>query len=130
MNSNQSIEYINSLSYKIIGFAMQVHSKLGPGLLESAYHECLAYELTKAGISFVRQVPVPIIYKDVKLPAGYRSVLIVEQCVIVEIKSVELIHEVYKAQLLTYLKLSNIRVGLLINFNCKSLTSGITRLIV
>jgi GxxExxY protein len=119
----------NELSYKIIGCAMKVHTELGPGLLENAYEECLFYELEQAGLSVEKQKALPLVYHDVKLEAGYRIDLWVERKVVVEIKAVEALNDVHLAQILTYLKLTNCTLGLLINFNVKSLRAGIKRVI-
>ena len=118
------------LTEKIIACAIRVHSNLGPGLLESSYEECLAYELFKRGIQFERQKSLPLIYEDIRLEIGYRLDIIIENKVIVEVKSVEMLNEVYLAQILTYLKLSGCRIGLLINFNVKYLKEGIKRVIL
>ncbi|MDP4267134.1 MAG: GxxExxY protein [Bacteroidota bacterium] len=117
----------NELSYKIIGCAMKVHSELGPGLLENAYEECLYYELRGLGLRVEKQKALPLVYHEVKLEAGYRIDLLVENKVIIEIKSVEALNEVHFAQILTYLKLMKCKLGLLINFNVKSLKDGIKR---
>jgi GxxExxY protein len=117
----------NQITEKIIGCAIEVHKNLGPGLLESAYEECLYYELNNLGLEVKRQLAMPLVYKDVKLDAGYRIDLMVENKVIVEIKSVEAIAEIHKAQLMTYMKLANIKIGLLINFNVSRLKEGIVR---
>src|SRR5437879_5705601 len=108
---------INQITEKIIGCAIEVHKGLGPGLLESAYEECAWYELSQDGFSFRRQVPLPIVYKGVKLDCGYRMDLVVEGLVIVEFKTVEALLPVHEAQLLSYLKLTGLPVGLLINFH-------------
>jgi GxxExxY protein len=121
---------INQITEKIIGCAIEVHRNLGPGLLESAYEECLYYELNELGLNVKRQLALPLVYKDVKLDAGYRIDLMVENKVIVEIKSVEAIAEIHKAQLMTYMKLANIKIGLLINFNVSRLKDGIIRWII
>ena len=118
------------LTEKIIGCAINVHKALGPGLLESAYEECLCYELLQAGLEIERQKPIPLIYKEVKLDCGYRLDIIVNKKVIVELKSVESLMPIHEAQLISYLKLANIRTGLLINFNTKILTDGIKRRVV
>jgi GxxExxY protein len=107
-----------------------VHKQLGPGLLERAYEECLHYELLLKDIQVLRQRPMPLIYKDVKMDCGYRTDLIIEDKVIVEIKAVDAIAEIHKAQLMTYMKLAEIKVGLLINFNVKLLKDGIIRWII
>ena len=118
----------NQLSYKIIGVALELHRNIGPGLLESAYESALEYDLKNAGLLVEKQAPMPFIYKGVKLDAGYRIDLLVENKVIVEIKAVESLAPVHFAQVLTYLKLSQMKLGLLINFNCKLLKDGIHRL--
>jgi GxxExxY protein len=119
----------NEISKAIIGCAIEVHKLLGPGLLESAYEECLYYELRQAGLKVEKQKPLPVIYKEVRLEAGYRIDLLVENKVVVEIKSVEVLNDVHTAQVLTYLKLSGCKLGLLINFNSARLASGIKRLV-
>ena len=113
---------------KIIGCAIQVHKSLGPGLLESAYEECLFYELKQLGLFVEKQKPLPLIYKDVKLDIGYRLDLLVEKKVIVELKSVEALNDVHIAQMITYLKLSGCKLGLLINFNVLRLVDGLKRI--
>ena len=120
---------INNLTYLILKSAYKVHSELGPGLLENAYEECLFYELNLQGIKVEKQKSLPLIYQDVKLDSGYRIDLLVDNRVVVEIKSVSSFNEVHTAQILTYLKLSKCKIGLLINFNVKSLKNGIKRLI-
>jgi GxxExxY protein len=117
----------NELSYKIIGAAIKVHTVLGPGLLESAYEECLAYELRKLGLRVDCQVSLPLVYEEVHLEAGYRLDMFVENKVIVECKAVESLHPVFAAQLLTYLRLSGCKLGLLINFHVEHLRDGIKR---
>jgi GxxExxY protein len=119
---------VDDLTGKIIGCAMKVHTVLGPGLLESAYEACLRYELTKAGLKVEQQKPIPLIYEEVKLDCGYRLDLLVEDRVIVEIKAVESLSPLASAQLLTYLKLHNRKIGLLINFNVRHLRDGIKRI--
>lgn len=119
----------NELSKIIIGCAMKVHTRLGPGLLDSAYEACLAYELSKAELRFERQKPVPLIYEDVKLDVGYRLDLIVEGKVVVDPKSVEALTPIFTAQMLTYLKLSDCKLGLIINFNVEHLKDGIKRVV-
>lgn len=119
---------LKQLTEKIIGCAINVHRVLGPGLLESAYEECLCYELSTLGINFARQVALPIVYKDVKLDCGYRMDLVVEETVIIEIKAVERIIPVFEAQLLSYLKLARKPIGLLINFHVPVLKHGIKRI--
>ncbi|MDP2338854.1 MAG: GxxExxY protein [Bacteroidota bacterium] len=118
----------NKLTEQIIGCAIKVHRALGPGLLESAYQECLLFELKKAGLFVEKEKPVPLVYEEVKLECGYRIDLFVEKQIVIEIKSVEALNDVHTAQVLTYLKLSNCRIGLLINFNVDQLTKGIKRL--
>ena len=118
------------LTSSILHCAYKVHSALGPGLLESAYEECLHYELNKAGIIAIKQKPMPLIYEEKKLDLGYRIDLFVEGKVVIEIKSVEALNPVHFAQLMTYLKLSNCRIGFLFNFNVVSLKDGIKRVII
>jgi len=117
------------LTGKIIKAALEVHNHLGPGLLESAYEECLVYELEKMGLMVERQKSVPLIYKEIRLECGYRIDVLVEDKVIVELKSVDEMLPVYEAQILTYLKLAKKEVGLLINFNVKQLKDGIRRFV-
>jgi len=121
------MERLNDISYKIIGCAYTVHSELGPGLLESTYETCLEYELLENGLNVERQKPLPVFYKDIKLNAGYRIDLLVEEKIVIEIKSCEAIAPIHEAQLLTYLKLADKKLGLLINFNVKDLKQGIMR---
>jgi len=118
----------NELSYKIIGVALEIHKNIGPGLLESAYENALAFDLKEMGYEVKQQVPMPFIYKDVKQDVGYRIDLIVENKVLIEIKSVENLAPVHFAQTLTYLKLSGLKLGLLVNFNTKTLKEGIHRI--
>jgi len=119
----------NELSNIILGCAIEVHKQLGPGLLESAYQECLQYELLKAGLEVVKEKPMPIIYKDVKLDHGYRIDLLVNNKVVIEIKTVEQFTDVHTAQVLTYLKLGNYKLGLLLNFYVTTLKNGIKRVV-
>ena len=119
----------NQISNLIIGCAIEVHRVLGPGLLESAYETCLTYELREKGLTAQQQIPVPVIYKEVKLEHGYRMDLLVEGRVVVEIKSVDFISDTHEAQLLTYLKLADHRLGLILNFNTQMLKNGIKRLV-
>ena len=119
----------NELSNIILGCAIEVHKQLGPGLLESAYRECLNYELIKAGLDVQKEKPLPIIYKEVKLDHGYRIDLLVNNKVVIEIKTVETFTDVHTAQVLTYLKLGNYKLGLLLNFYVKTLKTGIKRVI-
>lgn len=118
----------NDLSYIIRGAAFKVHSALGPGLLESVYETALCYELKKEGFDVKTQLPVPMIYEDIKMEVGFRLDVLVNDLVIIEIKSVEALTDVHHKQLLTYLKLSNKKLGLLINFNSSSLKDSITRI--
>ena len=117
----------NELSNIIIGFAISVHQSLGPGLLESAYKECLHYKLQMAGFLVEKEKPMPLIYEDVKLECGYRIDLLVERKVVIEVKSVEALNDVHLAQTLTYMKLGGYKLGLLINFNVLLLKNGIKR---
>ncbi|CAN5387735.1 GxxExxY protein [soil metagenome] len=119
----------NDLTGKIIGCAMHIHTILGPGLLESTYQKCLYYSLGKSGLIVEKQVPLPLIFEEVRLECGYRIDLIVEKKIVVEIKSIEAIAPIHIAQILTYLRLSNNKIGLLINFNCVRLKDGIKRVI-
>ena len=120
---------INELSKRIIGSAIEVHKLLGPGLLESAYEECLCHELRLQSLSFERQKPLPVKYKGIKLDCGYRLDVVVEDTIILELKSCEKIEPIHKAQLLTYLKLSGIKLGLLLNFNVTLMREGIVRIV-
>lgn len=124
------MERLNKLSYEIIGCAMKVHSQLGPGLLESTYEACLEYELKQKGFKVERQKSLPVIYNSIKLDAGYRIDLMVEDEIIIELKAVRETTPIDEAQLMTYLKLSGKKLGLLINFNVKVLKDGITRRIM
>jgi len=126
MNEGQRLDDITE---RVIGGAIQVHRTLGPGLLETAYEACLAFELAERGLNVARQVSLPIVYRDVKLECGYRLDLVVEDSVVVEVKAVEELAPIHEAQVLCYLKLSGLRVGLLINFNTKVLRDGIRRLV-
>ena len=120
---------LSKITETIIGCAINVHRELGPGLLESAYEACLLYDLSQTKMKIESQKPLPIIYKKVKLDCGYRLDLLIEDDVIVEIKSIEKLLPIHKAQLLSYLKISGLRVGLLINFNVKLLKDGIIRVV-
>ncbi len=124
-----SVNLQNHFSGQVVNAAMKVHTKLGPGLLEGAYEACLVYELKNKGLDVRSQVELPIKYDSVEIDIGYRIDLLVQSTVIVELKAVEKIRPVHKAQLLSYLKLSGLRVGLLINFNTVSLRDGIQRMI-
>lgn len=121
---------IEDVFKKVLDCSFQVHTALGPGLLESAYEECLYYELLHSGLKVEQQKPLPLVYKDVKLDAGYRIDLFVENKVIVEIKSVDVLCDIHMAQILTYLKLSGCKLGLLANFNVRHLKDGIKRVIM
>jgi GxxExxY protein len=118
------------LSGKLIGCALEVHKRLGPGLLESTYEKCLSHELSSAGIKHYLQKEVPVEYKGIVLECGYRIDILVENSLIVELKSVDKILPIHEAQLLTYMKLTNIKTGLLINFNVKQLKDGIKRFVL
>ncbi|MGB8363328.1 MAG: GxxExxY protein [Rhizomicrobium sp.] len=118
------------LTGRIIGFAIEVHRQLGPGLLESAYEECLCFELKRADIFFQRQMPLPVVYKSVRLDCSYRPDIVVEDRVIIELKTVERLLPIHEAQMLTYLKLSGIATGLLLNFSCAVLKDGLRRLVL
>ena len=120
---------INKLSSRIIGAAIEVHKILGPGLLESAYEECICYELSMGGLSLERQKPLAVQYKGINLDCGYRLDVVVEDAIILELKSCEKIEPIHKAQLLTYLKLSGIKLGLLLNFNVTLMREGIVRIV-
>ena len=115
------------LTEKVIGCAIEVHRALGPGLLESSYQQCLAHEMKLNGIPFVAEHPIPVEYKGIRLDCGYRLDFLVAECLILELKSIEGITGIHKAQLLTYMKLTGIRTGLLINFNVGRLVDGIER---
>jgi GxxExxY protein len=120
---------INEITSIIIEKAIKVHKELGPGLLESAYKECLFYELLQSGLKIEKENPLPLVYHDVKLECGYRVDIVVEDKVIVEIKSIEALADIHTAQVLTYLKLANCKIGLLMNFNVALLKNGIKRCI-
>ena len=119
----------NEISSKIIGAAIEVHKQLGPGLLESAYETCLYYELRQLNLDVKQQLALPVYYKEVKLDAGYRIDLLVEDKVIIELKSVDELADIHTAQLLTYLKLKNLKLGLLINFNSVRVIDGVKRIV-
>ena len=118
------------LTRKIIGASIDVHKILGPGLLESAYEECLFYELTQQGLRVERQKPVPIVYKEIKLDYGYRIDLLVEDIVIIELKSIDAFAPIHEAQILTYMKFANKKIGLLMNFNVTVLKNGLKRYVL
>ncbi|WP_114747791.1 GxxExxY protein [Pleomorphovibrio marinus] len=119
----------NEISNKVIGLAIEVHSALGPGLLESAYQECLFYKIGKAGLKVEKQKPMPLIFEDVRLECGYRIDLLVENKLVIELKSLEYLNDVHLAQTLTYMKLGGFKLGLLINFNVALLKNGIKRVV-
>ncbi len=121
--------HINEITQEVISAAIEVHRNLGPGLLESAYEACLAYELKDRGFHVERQKPLPIIYRDINVEVGYRLDLVVENAIVIELKSVEKLEPIHQAQVLSYLKLSGHRLGLLINFNVRMLKHGIKRFI-
>ncbi len=123
-----TVQRINQISGEIVDAAMKVHTALGPGLLESAYEACLKHELTRRGLKVLSQVTLPVIYDGVKIDVGYRIDLLVEDAVIVELKAVEKLTPLNEAQLLSYLKLSGRKLGLLINFNVEHLKNGIKRI--
>lgn len=126
---NEAARAANDITHAIVTAALKVHSALGPGLLESAYEACLLHELQKNGLSVSSQVPLPIIYDGVKLDIGYRLDVLVENTVIVEVKAVEAITNIHKAQILSYLRLSNKSLGLILNFNVLHLREGIKRVV-
>ena len=119
----------NEITEKIIGCAIKVHKELGPGLLESAYKECLYFEIIQSGLHCQKEKPLPLIYHDVKLDCGYRIDLYIENRIVIEVKSVDALNDLHLAQVLTYLKLSNCKYGLLMNFNVIRLVDGIKRVI-
>lgn len=121
---------LNDLTREIIGGAIEVHKRLGPGMLESAYEECLSYELRGRGLSVERQKPVPVVYREVKLECGYRIDLLVNDTVVLELKSVDAPARVHEAQILTYMRFANKSIGLLINFNVTVLKNGIKRYVL
>ena len=120
----------DELSNKVLGCAIEVHRELGPGLLESTYEQCLAYELNRAGVPFKLQVDLPVEYKKIKLDCGYRIDLLADERLIVELKSVDQLLKIHEAQILTYMKLSRVGVGLLINFNVDALRKGVRRFVL
>jgi len=125
-----SLSYDSDLSERVIGSAIEVHRHLGPGLLESAYEECLCFELKQFGIEHRRQVPLPVIYKDVRLDCGYRMDIVVERALVLEIKAIDRLTPVHEAQMLTYLKLSGLRIGFLMNFNVELFKHGLKRIVL
>ena len=120
---------LNELSHAIIGAAIEVHRRLGPGLLESAYRACLAYELRKRGFQVIEEQPVPVVYDDIKLECGFRADLIIDHSIVVELKAKSTIHPVDEAQVLSHLRLLKLRLGLLINFHEVKLVDGVRRVI-
>ena len=127
--SSTEVTGVNQVTHAIIGAAMKVHSALGPGLLESAYEACLVHELRKTGFKVAQQVELPVIYDGVRIDLGYRIDLIVNDCVIVELKCVEKIAAVHEAQLISYMRLSKKNIGLIINFHVRHLKDGIKRFV-
>ena len=124
------MEELNKITEQILKYAFRVHTELGPGLLESSYKECLYYELNKNGLYTEKEKPLPLIYQEIKLDIGYRVDLLVEGKIIVEVKAIEALADIHIAQVLTYLKLSNCKIGLLMNFHTTHLKKGIKRLIL
>jgi GxxExxY protein len=122
--------YNENLTEAIIGAAIAVHKELGPGLLESAYEECLCFELSQLNIPHTRQVSLPVVYKGMRLECGYRMDVVVDNKVLLELKSIDSVEGIHKAQVLTYLRLSGLKTGLLLNFNVAVLKNGITRLVL
>ena len=127
--TNESRNKLDAITYKIIGLAIEVHKQLGPGLLESAYKECLFYEIVNSGLIIEKEKILPIVYKDIKLDHGYRIDLLIENSIVIELKTVEAFTDVHFAQIFTYLKLGNYPLGLLINFDSKILKNNIKRFI-
>ncbi len=125
-----SLSHESGLGERVIGLGIDVHRRLGPGLLESAYEECLCFELKQAGLGYQRQVALPIVYKDVRLDCGYRMDIVVQNELIIEIKALDRILPVHEAQMLTYLRLSGLRAGLLMNFNNVVLKDGLKRFVL
>jgi GxxExxY protein len=121
---------IERVAHEIVDAAFKIHSTLGPGLLESAYLAFMIYELEKRGLQVAKEVPLPVVYEDVRLDLGYRIDLIVNDCVLMELKAVEKLHPIHEAQLLTYLKLTGKRLGLFINFNTRLIKDGIKRMVL
>ena len=127
---NPHLDHVNRLSHEIIGAAIEVHRSLGPGLLESSYHECLCHELFVRGLAFEKEYPLPLEYKGIRLECGYRIDIVVSELVVVEVKSVEALAPIHDAQLLTYLRIGGYKLGLLLNFNVVVLKDGIHRRIL
>jgi GxxExxY protein len=121
---------LEKLASEVIGYAIHVHKQLGPGLLENAYKECLFYELQKNNLYVAKEVAMPLVYEEVKLDAGFRMDLLVENKLVIELKSVDALNDVHLAQVLTYLKLGKFKLGLLMNFNVKMLKEGIRRIVL
>jgi GxxExxY protein len=121
---------LQGLTDRVIGCSIEVHRCLGPGLLESAYSHCLAYELTRAGITFEREKAIGIAYKDIEIDCGFRADMLVEDCLLIELKAIDRLQPIHRAQLLTYMKMTNKGVGLLINFNSRVLKDGLVRLVI
>lgn len=119
----------NEIANKVIGIAIEVHKTLGPGLLESAYKECLYYKIKQAGLFVEKEKPMPLIFEDVKLDCGYKIDILIENKLVVELKAVDSLNDIHLAQILTYLKIGNFKLGLLINFNVSLLKNGIKRVI-
>ena len=118
------------MSHRVIGCALEVHKHLGPGLLESTYEQCLAYELRQANVPFILQQPIPVAYKGIQLDCGYRVDVLVDDRIILELKSVEKLLSIHEAQLLTYMKLAHVSIGLLMNFNVTSFKEGLKRMVL
>ena len=129
-NQRMRFSHGGALSERVIGLAIDVHRHLGPGLLESAYEECLCFELAQDGIAHFRQVPLPVVYKEVRLDCGYRMDLVVDHQLIIEVKSVERLLAIHTAQMLTYLRLSGYKIALLMNFNTLQLKDGLRRFVL
>lgn len=129
LDAHSEADRLNLLSHRVIGAALRVHRELGPELLESAYETCLTFELVDAGFKVERQVPVPLVYRGRRLDCGYRTDLIVESALIVEVKAIERLEPVHTAQVLSHLKLSGKKIALLINFHVKRLEDGVRRLV-
>ena len=128
--TRREVMEFDAVSKEIIGCAIEVHRQLGPGLLESAYEECLMYELSKKALNVKRQMPIPVIYKDIRLDCGYRIDLLVENSVVIELKSIDTLAPIHHAQILTYMRFSGIKTGLLINFNVTILKNGLKRFVL
>jgi GxxExxY protein len=125
-----NLEEVNKITGIVVDASMDVHSAMGPGLLENVYEHCLVHELEFRGLKVERQVPIPVVYKETELPVGFRIDLLVEDCLIVELKAVEAVLPIHEAQVFTYLRLTGSRVGLLLNFNVVSMKNGIKRIIL